>query len=106
MTAIPLARNVGERQACAIAEIAAAEKINESHVGRVLRLTLLAPDIVEAILGGRQPAQMTLAVLMRPFPSKWKRQRNGSQNAGSTATGPADQTVLGHSVQKLNCLSL
>jgi hypothetical protein len=35
-----------------IAEIAAAEKINESYVGRVLRLTLLAPDIVEAILGG------------------------------------------------------
>jgi hypothetical protein len=33
-----------------IAEIAAAEKINESYVGRVLRLTLLAPDIVEGIL--------------------------------------------------------
>src|ERR1700716_283137 len=37
-----------------IAEIAAAEKINESYLGRVLRLTLLAPDIVEAILAGRQ----------------------------------------------------
>ena len=49
-----------------VAEIAAAEEINESYVGRVLRLTLLAPDIVEAILGGRQPAQMTLAVLIRP----------------------------------------
>jgi hypothetical protein len=48
-----------------IAEIAAAEKINESYVGRVLRLTLLAPDIVDAILTGRQPAEMTLAVLMR-----------------------------------------
>ena len=48
-----------------IAEIAAAEKINESYVARVLRLTLLAPDIVEAILGGRQPAEMTLAGLMR-----------------------------------------
>ena len=43
-----------------IAEIAAAEKINESYVGRVLRLTLLAPDIVEAILGGRQPAELQL----------------------------------------------
>ena len=40
-----------------IAEIAAAEKINESYVGRVLRLTLLAPDIVEAVLNGRQPAK-------------------------------------------------
>jgi hypothetical protein len=49
-----------------IAEIAA-EKINESYVGRVLWLTLLAPDIVEAILGGRQPAAITLAALMRPF---------------------------------------
>ncbi len=45
-----------------IAEIAAAEKINASYVGRVLRLTLLAPDIVESILNGRQPTE-TLAVL-------------------------------------------
>jgi hypothetical protein len=51
-----------------IAEIAAAEKINESYVGRVLRLTLLAPDIVEAVLNGRQPAQVTLAGLTEPFP--------------------------------------
>jgi len=40
-----------------IAEIADTEKINESYVGRVLRLTLLAPDIVEAIVNGRQPAE-------------------------------------------------
>jgi hypothetical protein len=59
-----------------IAEIAAAEKINGSYVGRIVRLTLLAPDIVEAILGGRQPAQMTLAVLMRRFPVVWSAQRS------------------------------
>jgi hypothetical protein len=41
----------------------------------VLRLTLLAPDIVEAILDGRQPAEMTLAALMTPFPVAWERQR-------------------------------
>jgi hypothetical protein len=58
-----------------IAEIANAEKINESYVGRVLRLTLLAPDIVEAILGGRQPADVTLAVLMKPFAVEWTEQR-------------------------------
>jgi hypothetical protein len=57
-----------------IAEIAAAEKINESCVGRVLRL--LAPDIVEAILGGQQPAEMTLAVLMRPFAPDGQQQRS------------------------------
>lgn len=55
-----------------IAEIAAAEKINESYVGRVLRLTLLAPDIIEAILDGRQPAEVTLAVLIRQFPVGWR----------------------------------
>ena len=44
-----------------IDEIAAAEKINDSYVSRVLRLTLLAPDMDEAILDARQPADMTLA---------------------------------------------
>ena len=57
-----------------IAEIAAAEKINETYVGRVLRMTLLAPDVVGAILDGRQPAEMTLAGLMTPFPVLWERQ--------------------------------
>jgi hypothetical protein len=40
----------------------------------VLRLTLLAPDIVEAILNGRQRAEMTLTVVMRPFPISWREQ--------------------------------
>jgi len=56
-------------------EIATAEKINASYVGRVLRLTLLAPDIVEVILDGRQPTEVTLAVLMKPFSVAWDRQR-------------------------------
>ena len=59
-----------------IAEIAAAEKINESYVGRVLRLTLLAPDIVEAVLNGRQPANLQLDRLLRRFPVGWKEQRS------------------------------
>ena len=58
-----------------IDEMAAAEKINASYVCRILRLTLLAPNIVEAILDGRQPAEMTLAVLMKPFPVGWHEQR-------------------------------
>ena len=53
---VPLAGVAGERHTHApIAEIAAAEKINESYVGRVLRLTLLAPDIEEEIVAGWQP---------------------------------------------------
>jgi hypothetical protein len=55
-----------------INELAAAEKINSSYVSRLLRLTLLAPDIVEAILDGRQPDGMTLPGLMEPFPGEWK----------------------------------
>src|SRR5262245_18394130 len=58
-----------------IAEIAAAESINESYVGRILRLTLLAPDIVEAIVHGRQSTELTLAMLMKPFPVRWREQR-------------------------------
>ena len=57
-----------------IDEIANAEKINPSYVSRVLRMTLLAPAIVEAILDGRQPAVMTLAALMEPFPVTWQEQ--------------------------------
>jgi hypothetical protein len=58
-----------------IAEIAAAEKVNPTYVGRILRLTLLAPDIVEAILDGRQPADLQVADLLRPLPVEWGRQR-------------------------------
>jgi hypothetical protein len=56
-------------------ELAKAEKINASYVGHVLRLTLLAPDIVEAILDGRQPSTMQLQPLMRKgFPVEWEEQ--------------------------------
>jgi len=55
-------------------ELAAAEKINSSYLSRLLRLTLLAPDIVEAILDGWQPEGMSLPGLMEPFPVEWGRQ--------------------------------
>lgn len=57
-----------------VEDIAAAEKINTSYVSRILRLTLLAPDIVEMILDGRQPPALTMAALMKPFPVEWGRQ--------------------------------
>ena len=59
-----------------INELAAAEKINSSYISRLLRLTLLAPDIVDAILNGQQPELMTLPALMEPFPGEWEIQRN------------------------------
>ena len=58
-----------------ITELAEAEKINASYVSRILRLTLLAPDIVEAILAGSQHRTLQLARLLRPFPVDWDEQR-------------------------------
>src|SRR5215203_2011968 len=55
-----------------IEELARAERINPSYLARVLRLTLLAPDIVECILDGRNDLERTtLEPLMRPFPATW-----------------------------------
>ena len=59
-----------------VGEIAGREKINKSYVSRVLRLTLLAPEIVEAILDGRHPEGVTLRVLLKGFPVEWKGQRS------------------------------
>ena len=56
-------------------EIAKAEKIGPSFVSRVIRLALLAPDIVEAVLAGKQPAHLTLRDLMQQFPVEWAGQR-------------------------------
>ena len=55
-------------------EIADAENINPSYVSRLLRMTLLSPEIVEAILAGRQPAGLTMAKAMQPFPAEWQKQ--------------------------------
>lgn len=57
-----------------IAELAESEGINPSYMTRVMRLTLLAPDIVEAILDGGLDAEMTLADLLQPFPASWASQ--------------------------------
>jgi len=46
-----------------------------SFVSRIIRLALLAPDIVDVILEGKQPAHLTLRDLMGPFPVEWDRQR-------------------------------
>jgi hypothetical protein len=56
-----------------VGEIAAHEQINESYVSRLLRLTLLAPDIVERIADGTQLPTMTLTTLMRRLPISWEK---------------------------------
>jgi hypothetical protein len=59
---------------CVNRRLARAEKINPSYVSRILRLTLLAPTLVDAILDGWQPESLTLADLVLPFGVRWGEQ--------------------------------
>jgi hypothetical protein len=54
------------------AELAKAEKVNASYLSRIIRLTLLAPEIVEAIVTGRQPSTLQLDDLLKPLPAVWE----------------------------------
>ena len=62
-------------------ELAEREGIAPSYMTRVLRLTMLAPDIVEAILDGRAGPEVTLARVMEPFPSSWTEQKSAFGHA-------------------------
>jgi hypothetical protein len=55
-----------------IEDLAKRERVNRGYMSRVLRLTLLAPDVVEAILDGRQPAGLQLDDLLEGFPLEWE----------------------------------
>jgi hypothetical protein len=68
-------RMLNDGRYASISEIAAAERIDRGYAGTILRLTLLAPDLIEAILDGRQPADFGLTALLRPFPIAWDEQR-------------------------------
>ena len=57
-------------------DLARGKGVGPSYVSRVLRLTLLAPEIVEAIVDGRQPAELQLDDLLEPFPVEWATQRS------------------------------
>ena len=59
-----------------VTEISEAEAINKSYVSRILRLALLAPDVIDALLEGRADQPPTLERLERPLPASWKEQRN------------------------------
>jgi hypothetical protein len=57
-----------------VRELAKAEKINESYLGRTLRLTLLSPALTEALLDGRQSQSLSLDHLLKVLPSVWDEQ--------------------------------
>ena len=70
-----MAKATQRRDLHTINDIAAHEKIDRSYVAEVLRLTLLAPDIVQMILDGRQPRGWQLHQFRRSFPYEWEAQR-------------------------------
>jgi hypothetical protein len=68
-------RLLDEGRYASISEMAAAERIERGYLGSLLRLTLLAPDVVEAVLDGRHPSGLDLPRLLAPFPVEWSAQR-------------------------------
>lgn len=77
-------RMVESGEFATIAGLAEREGIAPSYMTRVLRLTLLAPDIIETILDGRQGPEVTLGRLLEGFPVEWEGQRIDScETAGS-----------------------
>jgi hypothetical protein len=58
-----------------ITELAKAFRVDGSYVGRILRLTLLAPDIVEALINGKEPEGVSLRKLIGTLPVEWNEQR-------------------------------
>jgi hypothetical protein len=69
-------RLLDEGRYASISEMAVGEKIDRGYLGRLLRLAVLAPDIVEAVLDGRHSHDRGLAGLMEPLPINWSDQRS------------------------------
>ena len=72
-----LAAAAGDRTPETISELAAANGVNASYFTRVLRIAYLAPDIIEEIIEGRQPPELTANKLIRVknLPIDWASQR-------------------------------
>jgi hypothetical protein len=68
-------RMLDDGRYASISEMAAAEKLDRGYLGRLLQLTLLAPDIIEAIVEGREAEAITLPRLLESFPAQWAQQR-------------------------------
>ena len=77
-------RLLDEGRYASISEMAEAERIERGYLGSLLRLTLLAPDLVTNALDGRHSRSVTLAALLEPFPLCWRSQGElfGSDGSG------------------------
>ena len=68
-----------------VTALAAGDKLDRGYLGKILMLTLLAPDIVVAVLDGRQPAELGVHVLREGFPVEWGEQSARMFHVGATA---------------------
>lgn len=62
-------------KACSIGDISKSTGVDKSFIAKTLRLTLLAPDIIEAILNNREPEAVTIPLLYKAIPLLWDEQR-------------------------------
>ena len=65
-----------EGEVSSISDLARQFNVDASYVSRIMRLTLLAPDIVEAILAGNEPSSMSLTLLIKKLPYSWIEQKD------------------------------
>ena len=73
-----------------ISELAQAIGLDVSYAARLFRLTFLAPDIIEAILDGREPDGLSMRILAKPISGDWREQREElgfPHSAASIAAG-------------------
>lgn len=80
-------RMLDEGRYASITEMAADERLERGYLGSLLRLTLLAPDIVETILNGRQSYCMTLPWVLGRLPVVWAEQREAINDGCGNKAG-------------------
>jgi hypothetical protein len=98
-------RVLDEARYASISEMAAAEQIEWGYLGTLLRLTLLAPDVVEAILNGQAPSDLGLPRLLEPLPLSWMEHRlvlNGGGRALAHCRGDRPGQVAAAALWKVN----
>jgi hypothetical protein len=84
-------RMLDEGRYASITEMSAAERLERGYLGSLMRLTLLAPDLVEAILNGSHAGLFSLPRLLEPFSASWSEQRALLGKVGSSTTGVSQQ---------------
>ncbi|MBU8544402.1 MULTISPECIES: hypothetical protein [Roseomonadaceae] len=86
-------RMLDEGRYASITEMATAEKIERGYLGNLLRLTLMAPDLVELVLDGRAADRVALPALLEPMPLAWAHQREHLLSDGPTRRAEPDVRI-------------